>query len=514
MKRLTLFIIGLIVVELVNAQITFQKTFKTTDYGHWVKQTLDGGYIITGGWANIFLIKTDANGDTAWTKKFDLLVSAGPENSSSVELTADSGYIVVGRILAPGNNNFDVFIIKTDSSGDTLWTKTYGDLSGDGGESVHQTIDGGYIISGYTRSSSGGNYSDVYLIKTDAVGNISWTKTYGGTTNQGGLSVQQTTDYGYIITGYCCGAWGDVYLVKTDTSGNLLWSKTYHGSMYESGAFVQQTTDGGYIIAGSTYSFGAGNSDIYLVKTDSIGDTLWTKTYGWADDDLGYQVQQTTDGGYVVTGSTYISNIDSTYGLLIKTDVLGNTLWTKSFRSGNFYHGSVQQTTDGGYIITGAAADSFTFDPIVYLVKTDSKGESGCQQWNTSPIIGSAPFLVSTHATLVSSKSSLTNNVFIIGSLNIIPETLCSTVGINELLTDKSFLIFPNPSSGNFNISFEGTIMKGNVEILNTMGGKVFTESIFNESTKEIALKNISSGIYFVKVFDGEKTYCKKLIVQ
>jgi hypothetical protein len=294
------------------------------------------------------------------------------------------------------------------------------------------------------------------LIKTDAVGNISWTKTYGGTTNQGGLSVQQTSDMGYIISGYCCGAYGDIYLVKTDSIGDLLWSKTYHGSIYESGAFIQQTTDEGYIITGATNSFGAGNSDIYLLKIDSVGDTLWTKTYGGANIDLGNQVQQTSDGGYVVIGSTYIVNPDNNYALLIKTDSYGDTLWTRSFRSGNFDAGySVQQTVDGGYIITGSAEDSVTLNPIVYLIKTNAIGESGCQQWSTTPMIGSAPFLVSNHATLVSSKSSLTNNEFTIGNINIVPETHCSTVGINELITVNSFRIVPNPSSGIFIISFE-----------------------------------------------------------
>jgi hypothetical protein len=142
-KYLFLILSLLFFSKVVFSQITFQKTFKTSDYGHWVKQTFDGGYIITGGWANIFLIKTDENGDTIWTKMFDLIISSGPENSFSVELTSDSGYIAVGKIFVPGNSNRDIYLIKTNSSEDTLWTKTYGDSSSDQGNSVHQTTDGG-----------------------------------------------------------------------------------------------------------------------------------------------------------------------------------------------------------------------------------------------------------------------------------------------------------------------------------------------------------------------------------
>lgn len=152
---------------------------------------------------------------------------------------------------------------------DSLWIKTYGGTSSDYGWSVQQTSDGGYIITGYTSSFGAGN---VLLLKTNPFGDALWIMTFGGADHEYGRSVQETTDGGYIIAGYTrsFGAGdGDVYLIKTDSSGDTLWTKTYGGTSYDYGWAVQQTTDGGYIVAGATLSFGAGVWDVYLIKTRS-----------------------------------------------------------------------------------------------------------------------------------------------------------------------------------------------------------------------------------------------------
>jgi hypothetical protein len=321
------------------------------------------GYGAGGG--DVYLIKTDSLGDTLWKKTFG---GSSYDYGYSVQQTADGGYIVAGSIKFSGLNNYDVYLIKTDSLGDTLWTRTYGDDSSDAGMDVRQTTDGGYIVVGYTVSYGSGK-SDVYLIKTDSVGDTLWTKTFGGSGWDWGWSVRQTTDGGYIIAGYTdpynAGPY-DVYLIKTDSLGDMLWTKTFGGSESDYGESVQQTTDGGYIVAGFTRSYGAGRCDVYLIKTDCLGDTLWTKTYGGSLEDYGHSVQQTTDGGYIITGQ----HSGDVY--LLKTDPQGVTIWEKTFGGNQSDEGySVQQTTDGGYIVVGETKSYGTGGGDVYLLKIE-----------------------------------------------------------------------------------------------------------------------------------------------
>jgi hypothetical protein len=218
----------------------------------------------------------------------------------------DGGYIIAGYTNSFGAGSYDVYLIKTDASGNAVWSRTYGGSNDDRGNGVRQTQDGGYIVAGFTTSfGAGGN--DVYLIKTDAAGNATWTRTYGGSANDAGQSVQQTQESGYIVVGYTVsfGAGShDVYLIKTDAAGNATWTRTYGGSNNDDGFSVQQTLNGGYIITGSTSSFGAGGADVYTIKTDAAGNAAWTRTNGGPYLDSGNGVQQTTDGGYIIAGCT------------------------------------------------------------------------------------------------------------------------------------------------------------------------------------------------------------------
>jgi len=369
----------LVSISVVQAQVDtlWTKTFggSNTDGAFSVQQTADGGYIIVGytesigaGGSDIWLIKTDASGNTLWTKTFG---GSDYDVGYSVNQTSDEGYIIVGNTNSFGASWSDVWLIKTDASGDTLWTKTYGGSGNDEPQSVQQTSDGGYIITGYTDSFGVGG--DVWLIKTNASGDTLWTKTFGGEYGEYGNSVQQTTDGGYIITGYTnsfgAGA-EDFWLIKTNASGDTLWTNTFGGSEVEMGYSVQQTTDGGYILVGFTNSFGADDWDAWLVKTDSSGDTLWTRKIGGTNYDESRSVQQTIDGGYIITGFTesFGNNGDV---WLIKISEFGELIWTKTFGGeyGDAGH-SVQQTSDGGYIVAGGTYSFGAGLQDVWLIKT------------------------------------------------------------------------------------------------------------------------------------------------
>ncbi|TKJ37229.1 hypothetical protein CEE37_14040 [candidate division LCP-89 bacterium B3_LCP] len=296
---------------------------------------------------------SNAEPDTLWTKTFG---GTGFEKGYSVQQTGDDGYIIAGYTFSFGAGNADVYLIKTDASGTEQWSQTYGDSLNDYGYSVQITSDDGYIIVGYTSSFGAGN-AEVYLIKVDASGTEQWSQTYGEDNIWAeGNSVQQTIDGGYIIAGrtrLSSTEPSDVYLIKTNASGNELWSQTYGGSGEEEGESVQQTSDGGYIIAGRTRSFGPGAQAVYLIKTDSFGTEQWSQTFGGSSYDSGKSVKQTLDGGYIVVGETHPGPQD--YDVyVIKTDASGDTLWTKTFGGGETEIGlSIQPTNDYGYIITG-----------------------------------------------------------------------------------------------------------------------------------------------------------------
>jgi len=344
-------------------------------YASSVEQTSDGGYISGGetadfgaGIQDMKLTKTDANGDTLWTKTYG---GSGIDIGHSVVQTSDGGYIFGGQTSSFGAGNADMYLVKTDASGNTLWTKTYGGSGIDIGTAVVQTSDGGYLFGGQTSSFGAGN-ADMYLVKTDANGDTLWTKTYGGSGYDRGASVAQTSDGGYVFGGQTnnFGAnYIDMYLVKTDANGNTLWTKTYGGSDRDIGNSVAQTNDGGYIFGGHiTPSIGTNSATMYLVKTDANGDTLWTKTYSGSGYDRINTVAQTNDGGYVFGGRL------NGLACFAKTNTNGSLLWTKQFNNISTPILDVDQCTDGGYI--GIFTDSLSSNPSQYsLLKLDSLGE-------------------------------------------------------------------------------------------------------------------------------------------
>jgi hypothetical protein len=375
----------------LQAQITFVRTYggHGTDIGTSVQQTTDRGYIVSGattsfgaGYFDVYLVKTDSSGDTVWTRSYG---GTDFDQANSVQQTADNGYIVTGYTWCFGAGKCDVYMLKIDPNGDTAWTRTFGGTNEDygyGGFGVQQTTDSGYVIVGTTNSYGAGMY-DVYLIKTDENGDTLWTKVLGGSDYDEGVSVQQTSDGGYIVTGFTRSFGGgnrDVYLIKTDAMGDTVWTRCYGGANDDVGNSVRQTSDDGYIIAGYTSSFGSGRTDVWLIKTDSSGDTMWTRCYGGGNEDEGYSVRQTTDGGYVATGCTNAFGSVMSDVWLIKTDSRGDTLWTQTFRGAGLDWGeTVQQTTDSGYIIAGISNEN------VYLIKTDALGQVAVAEPKANP---------------------------------------------------------------------------------------------------------------------------------
>jgi hypothetical protein len=367
---------------------TWSKTFGEVglDWGYSIQETRDGGYIITGGtWdeansGGILLLKIDRLGNTTWST-----VLGSVEGGLSVLEGIDLGYIVLGLQMD------DTWLINTDSKGQIRWLKTFEGLRG---HSIQETEDDGYIVVGCTRSG------DAWLMKTDLTGNKIWDNTFGGSDYDLGNSVQQTRDGGFIVVGstesYGAGRY-DIWLIKTDSKGYKEWDKTFGGSKYDQGHSVKQTEDGGFIVVGSTESYGSGDWDVWLIKTDPLGNKEWDKTFGGLDSDEGHSIQVSKDGSFIIVGSTnsfgargrgfpFSSYVGTFFGgdvWLIKTDPTGNIIWDKIFGGAGDDVGFSVLETDDGYIVTGFTEpydegypDTINHD--IWIIKTDLEGN--CEQ--------------------------------------------------------------------------------------------------------------------------------------
>ncbi|MDD5530999.1 MAG: T9SS type A sorting domain-containing protein [bacterium] len=470
---LKIFIFTLMFSALLSSSysVTWKKTYGgiEDDIGNCIQQTQGNGYIIAaetksygaGNW-DAYIIKIDSLGDTLWTNIFG---GSGWDGSRYIEQTTDSGYIVAGYTNSFGAGNYDVWLVKMNSSGDTMWSKTFGDSNADYGECVQQTIDSGYIIVGTTKSCCGAK-DNIWLLKTDPSGDTIWTKNYGGTPIDFGYFVQQTKDKGYILTGNASTFGGllNIWLIKTDSLGDTLWTRVFGGSNWEYGNCVQQTSDSGYIIAGETKSFGAGAGDLWVIKVDKMGDSLWAQLLGGTSEDGAYSVKQTRDGGYIVAGGTKSYGAGNADVWLLKINSLGDTLWTKTFGGTAWESGwSVQQVTDGGYIISGATTSYGAGKEDVWIIKTDSMGTVGIEETNDKCVMLNADLEI------------IKNNIYL-----SVPNTINADVKIYDLCGRLKEVVYT------------GTLSKGSY---------AFTSDIRN------------NGIYFVKFEAGNYKETKKLVL-
>ena len=327
---------------------------------------------VCADYTNYVVESNDSNNCRTATWSYPTFGGLDWDWGSSVQQTSDGGYIIAGGTNSFGAGGGDAWLIKTDSEGNEIWNKTFGGLDLDAGGSVQQTSDGGYIVASMTTSFGAAGSGDVWLIKINSDGDELWNKTFGGLDWEKSSSIRQTSDDGYIVAGTSFGAdgSGDVWLIKTNFDGDELWNKTFGGSDEDLGWAVQQTSDGGYIIASRTGSYETEDFDVWLIKTDSEGNELWNRTFGGSEWDQGSSIQQTADGGYIIAGSTKSFSVGDFDVWLIKTDSEGDELQNNTFGgSGRDYGYSVQQTTDGGYIIVGETFSFGAGSGDVWLIK-------------------------------------------------------------------------------------------------------------------------------------------------
>ena len=332
------------------------------------------------GGRDFWVVKIDAFGNLEWQKA---LGGSGTEEPFSIHQTTDNGYIVAGHTnsidgdITESFGNNDIWVVKLDNLGNIQWQKSYGDGNHQRAFSIVQTTDGGYALTGYTYIG-GTTESDVIVIKLDAIGNVEWQNTYDyGNNNlsQDHRAIIQTTDGGYILAGYTTTAeqlglnFTDAWVVKLNATGNIEWSERYGGSLAEDLLDIQQTSDGGYVMAGYSSSTDGdftnnnGGEDYWVVKIDSSGNLQWQKTLGGTKRDRAFSVRETLAGGYIVAGYTESNDGDITNaqgsldGWIVKLDNTGNLQWQKILggTQGDYVY-AIEQTTDGGYITIGGTS--------------------------------------------------------------------------------------------------------------------------------------------------------------
>lgn len=474
--KYNIFTLLLLCANFLNAQITFEKVIDVSQYdvGRTAIQTIDNHYVIVGHASkpsnpsdkDMLLVKADVFGDTLWCKVFDD-VSDGM--GRDVIETNDDNLVLAGTTNSPSGNDADIYLLKTDPSCNVLWSNAIGGAGDDYGLSVQQTPDNGYVITGYT-SGNGIAHSNVFIAKANKNGDPVWMKNYGGEAPDRGNSVICTSDGGFVVCGYTrsfgAGMF-DVYLIKINSEGDSLWTKTYGGPGTDCGMSIQQTTDNGFIIAGYTNSFGAGDSDIYLIRTDETGEVIWTTTIGGAFYDISTSVINSDDGGFIVAGYGESFGNNSIDAYLIKINHLGDTLWMQVFGDDFIDYGnSVMHTSDGGYLIGGTAFRENSWGLLssdVYLIKTDENG-----------------LMVN------------------------IPETSEDGNGLK---------VYPNPNTGRFKIELEKETYI--VEIFDINGRLCYKKDFFQKvSEQELKLDHIEHGLYFLMVYTDSQSYVEKLIIK
>ncbi len=392
--------------------LSWAKSFDSAgslDHANSVQQTTDKGYIVAGftyvygvGGPDGWILKLDGSGNISWEKKFGDPGNNQNDAINAIQQTAAGGYIAAGYTGLNGGK--DMWVLNLDATGDILWQKTYGELDSSRitGSSVFETAqsikqtdddqdgdaDDGFIVAGYTYDfpPSTGAYKKMWLIKLDVMGGISWQKTFGGATysdNDRAYSVQQTSDGGYIVAGQTGINNLNIRLHKLDSSGDVVWQKSYGGSGTEYAFSVQQAAEGGYIVAGTTYSFGAVNGDVWILKLDAVGAVEWEKALGDSGTtEWGKSIRQTdddadgnADDGFIVAGHKRDPSATGSADIwILKLDASGDITWQKTFggTTGDDYSDSIFQTADGGYIIAGRTNSFDTAFGDLWLLKIAS----------------------------------------------------------------------------------------------------------------------------------------------
>ena len=477
--------------------ILWQATYggSDRDYGIHIDQTKDSGFIAIGrsysndgqvtgnhGSEDIWVTKLSKDGTLQWEKS---LGGTNTEQGNWIKQTYDGGYILTGWTISHDGdithyfNNEDYWVVKLDDTGGVKWQNNYGGTSTDIGTCIIETLDTNYVVGGYVYSFDsdvvgGHGSSDMWIAKLDKTGGIVWKKGYGGSGHDGASVILQVPGNGYIIAGntdshdqdvgFSHGG-GDYWVVRLDDTGKILWEKTYGGSGDDLLTSFSSTLDGGYVLSGYTnsndgdVSGNLGGLDYWTLKINSTGDIVWQKCYGGSTADECYSIQATSDSGYIMAGFTYSvdGEISGNYGNMdfwvVKADKSGNLIWQKNLGGtdvDNAY--SIIQTFDTSFVVLGWTKSS---DHDV----TSSHGQAD----------------------------------FWVAKLKYLP-----SAGVHNYVADQ-IRVFPVPSNEFVNVILPKGKENAEIRLFDVLGRPVVVES-GTGLQRRVILESLNSGVYFLLI--------------
>ena len=367
------------------------------DFFWSIIQTSEPNYLL-GGYSNSFgagsldfwLVKVNAYGDTIWSRTYG---GSSNDRSFAIVETAGGGYAITGETFSFGNGLSDIWLIRTDPNGDTLFTRTYGNDGPDHAVSLLSLEDNGFLIVGSISNydPDEGFYFDVFVSRTDSLGDTLWTCSLGGDNDDMGWAAVETPDQCYLVVAmtksYGAGDQGrsDIWLIKINDNGDVLWTRTYGGEETDQAYHILQTLDHNYVLVGWSDSYGAESEDGLIIKVDGDGEVIWTRIYGGPDDEKFWHCTTTPDSGLVLVGYNNPENIDDRIrGWMFKVDSNGDSLWSKYYPEQRIIiSNAVVSGISEGLVFTGWSYSDYGAAKDAFIVKCDSLG-------NTQPALALA----------------------------------------------------------------------------------------------------------------------------
>ena len=464
------------------------------------------------GGQDILVMRLNSNFQLLWSKTFggtgnDYLFEAQQPTHPLLE-TADDGIILVGNTNSWGVGQGDVYLLKIDHNGNLQWSMVYGTNADERGINVQQTTDGGFLMGGDTYDTFGGR--DSYLIKTDSTGTLLWSKTLGGYGHEPVSDMRALPDGGAILSGYTSsfGAYGyDGFLSRINASGNVLWYKRYDKGSNDAFYTVLPLTDGGFLAGGNTTV--GGSLPAWLVNTDGNGNLLWNRTYNGSGSDIFFDIIPNISGGYAVAGQTQSWGSGGWEFWLMRIEDNGNLQWSMAYGgTSDDLPRSLLQTNDGGYLLAGPSKSFGLGMNDIYVVKTDTNGNSGCNEIAVTPAVGSvSPYVVTVTPQITSSCISGIAAT-IVKDVTVIENTLCPTQTLklqnpaiqqDDVQAQENIVkIIPNPNNGNMQITYSIPEKESGTFVIFDITGKEILNFVIKGGNNTFAISGdvLGKGVY------------------